>query len=157
MTLRDLTRGMRRKVVSRLISDDDLFSRYIVYGDRTRLRIHPTARLSNATLNTVGGLIVVGPHAFFGHHVTVLTGRHDYRLFGLARQECGVTDGQDVTVEEGAWVATNSTIIGPCRIGRHAVVGACSLVLEDVPPYAVVFGAPARIVRTLDRGEDSES
>lgn len=37
------------------------------------------------------------------------------------------------------------------RVGRHAVVGAASVVTKDVPDYAVVVGNPAKVIRMLDR------
>jgi acetyltransferase-like isoleucine patch superfamily enzyme len=41
-------------------------------------------------------------------------------------------------------------VIGPgLRIGRGAVVGANSVVLDDVPDFAVAVGAPARVVRSV--------
>jgi carbonic anhydrase/acetyltransferase-like protein (isoleucine patch superfamily) len=49
--------------------------------------------------------------------------------------------GSDVWIGEGAAVA------GGVRVGHGAVIGARSTVLEDVPPYAIVTGHPAKIVR----------
>ena len=51
------------------------------------------------------------------------------------------------TVGDGASIGTSATIMCGVRIGRHAVVGAGSVVLEDVPDCGVVVGNPARIIR----------
>jgi acetyltransferase-like isoleucine patch superfamily enzyme len=56
-----------------------------------------------------------------------------------------------VVVHRGAWLASEVLVLGPCEIGEHAVVGAGSLVLGDVPPYAIVVGRPAKLVRTIER------
>jgi acetyltransferase-like isoleucine patch superfamily enzyme len=40
-------------------------------------------------------------------------------------------------------------VLGPCRIGEHAVVAAGSVVRADVPPYTVVGGVPARVLSTI--------
>lgn len=53
----------------------------------------------------------------------------------------------DIIVEEDVWIGANSTIMPGVKIGRGSVVGACSLVSKDVPPYAVVAGSPARIIK----------
>ena len=96
------------------------------------------------------GSIRVERDAFFGHGVSLLTGTHDLTLTGAARKDAIPPDGRDILVEEGAWIASNATLIGPCRIGAHAVVAAGAVVTGDVPARTVVAGVPARPVRTLD-------
>lgn len=49
-------------------------------------------------------------------------------------------------IEDHVTVGVNSVIIGNIRIGHHAIIGAGSVVVKDVPPYAVVAGNPARIL-----------
>jgi acetyltransferase-like isoleucine patch superfamily enzyme len=123
--------------------------KYLVHGNRARLRIHPTAVVNNALFNVGSGDITVGEYAFFGHNVSVLTGTHDITRFGRERQLAIPRTGRDIVIEEGAWVASNAMVLGPCRIGAHAVVGGGSLVLGDVEPYTIVAGSPARVLRTI--------
>jgi acetyltransferase-like isoleucine patch superfamily enzyme len=129
--------------------DDDLY-RYRVHGDRSRLKIDPTAIVNNALFNVSSGDITVGPYAFFGHDVSVLTGTHDIDKFDRERQTAIPRTGRDVVIHQGAWLASGVLVLGPCEIGAHAVVGAGSLVLGDVPPYAIVVGRPAKLVRMLE-------
>lgn len=53
-------------------------------------------------------------------------------------------------VKEGVSIGSNATIICGITIGEHAMVGAGAVVTKDVPPYAVVIGNPARIIKTLN-------
>jgi acetyltransferase-like isoleucine patch superfamily enzyme len=129
--------------------DDDLY-RYRVHGDRSRLKIDPTAIVNNALFNVSSGDITVGPYAFFGHDVSVLTGTHDVDKFDRERQTAIPRTGRDVVIHQGAWLASGVLVLGPCEIGAHAVVGAGSLVIGDVPPYAIVVGRPAKLVRMLE-------
>nr|ASV46951.1 hypothetical protein [uncultured bacterium] len=62
-------------------------------------------------------------------------------LTGIYRSTADTTVGNDV------WVGARATILGGARVGDGAVVAAGSVVLDDVPPYAVVAGNPARVVR----------
>ena len=55
--------------------------------------------------------------------------------------------GKPVTIEDDVWITSNCTVLPGVRIGRGAVVGAGSVVTRDVPPYAVVGGAPAKILK----------
>ena len=142
------------RYVRNIVRDESL--RPLVFGDRSRLHIAPTAVVSDATFNVGSGTITVEDHAFFGHHVTLLAGRHDYRKLGRERQHAVVPSGCDIVVRTGAWVATNATILGPCVIGEHAVVGAGAVVNKNVPPYAIVAGVPARIVGSVEPRASAE-
>lgn len=92
--------------------------------------------------------IKIEKDAFFGHDVTLLTGGHDYQLFGEERK--GSNSGGAIHIKEGAWIASKAIIIGPCVIGEHSVVGAGSVVTKDVPPYTVVAGNPARFIKEIN-------
>lgn len=132
----------------------DRMYRYRVHGDRSRLHIDATAVVNNALFNLSSGHISIGRHAFFGHNVAVLTGTHDINLFGRERQTSIPSRGRDVVVEEGAWIASDALVLGPCTIGAHAVVGAGSLVMSDVDAFAVVAGRPAKKLRELEPPRD---
>jgi acetyltransferase-like isoleucine patch superfamily enzyme len=53
----------------------------------------------------------------------------------------------DVRIENDVWLGTNSTIMSGITVGNGAVIAAFSVVTKDVPPYAIVGGNPARIIR----------
>jgi acetyltransferase-like isoleucine patch superfamily enzyme len=125
--------------------------RYRVHSDPSRLHIHPTAVVNNAIFNTGGGHITVGPYVFFGHNVCVLAGVHDVDKFGLERQQAIPRSGYDIDIGEGVWLATNVLVAGPVTIGAHAVVGGGSIVRNDVEPYSVVAGNPARFIKYVSR------
>jgi acetyltransferase-like isoleucine patch superfamily enzyme len=129
--------------------DEELY-RYRVHGDPRRLHIDPTAIINNALFNLSGGEVTVGRYAFFGHDVHVLTGTHDIGKFGRERQTAIQRSGRDVVIGEGAWLASSVLVLGPCRIGDHAVVAAGSLVNRDVAPYPGGAGRPATVVRTIE-------
>lgn len=52
-----------------------------------------------------------------------------------------------VTIGNDVWIGTNVMVLGGVNIGDGAVVGAGALVTKDVPPYAIVGGVPAKIIR----------
>ena len=127
----------------------------LIYGDATRLHIHPTAVVT--LFNLSSGDITVGQHAFFGHNVAILTGTHDFTKFGAERQVAVPKTGRDVVIGAGAWLASFAIVVGPCSIGAHAVVGVGSLVLDEIAPYTVVAGSPATVRRTIPRPDDEQA
>ncbi|MFZ0277476.1 MAG: acyltransferase [Candidatus Sulfotelmatobacter sp.] len=63
------------------------------------------------------------------------------------------TSGGTIRIEEECWIGFGASIIceqGELVIGRHSVVGANSVVRRSIPPYSVVSGDPARIVKQYD-------
>lgn len=52
-----------------------------------------------------------------------------------------------ITIAAQAWVSANCFIGPGTTVGEGAVVGACSVVVKDVPPWTVVAGNPARVIR----------
>jgi acetyltransferase-like isoleucine patch superfamily enzyme len=128
---------------------DERLNRYAVWGSEGRLHLHSSAVVHDATFNTVSGTITIHENAFFGHGVSVLTGTHDVRKLGAARQRSFPRRGRDIVIEQGVWVASNATILGPCVIGENAVVAAGAVVTGDVPPRTIVGGVPARPVGSV--------
>lgn len=110
----------------------------VVAGPVSRVRVSRTANLSNVVINTFGGFVDIGEHVFFGHDVMLLTGTHDFRDTGAARHVPRQTLERNIVIEEGAWIASRAVLIGPCRIGRNAVVGCGCIVNFDVKPDTVV-------------------
>lgn len=137
--------------------EEELFARferrrleeYRVWGPRERVHLSSTALMNDALFNTSSGHVRVADHVMCGHGVSLLTGTHDIALFGEDRQRSWPLEGRDIVLEAGVWIGSNATLLGPCRIGRHAVVAAGSVVTGDVAPFTIVAGVPARVVRTI--------
>jgi acetyltransferase-like isoleucine patch superfamily enzyme len=53
----------------------------------------------------------------------------------------------DVSIGNDVWIGYGVTIVGPVTIGDGAIIGASALVVDDIPPYAVVGGVPARVIK----------
>jgi len=57
---------------------------------------------------------------------------------------------QRTRICKGASIGANATILGGVSIGEHAMVGAGSVVTKDVPPFALVYGNPAKVMGSTD-------
>lgn len=66
----------------------------------------------------------------------------------------GAPSRGDTTVGHDVWFGYQSLVLPGVTIGHGAVVAAASVVASDVPPYAIVAGNPARVVRRRYEGED---
>ncbi len=77
----------------------------------------------------------------------------DFVISGRPHPPCTTTRG-DIRIGHDVWVATDAMILSGVTIGSGAVVAARSVVTRDVPPYAVIAGAPARVVRYRFSADD---
>ena len=131
-----------------------VLGRPIVSGPASRVRVSETAGLANVLINTVGGYVDIGDYVFFGHDVLLITGTHDFTVRGPDRQIPDKKLDRSIVIENGAWIASRSVIIGPCRIGANAVIGCGCVVDFDVPADTVVR-VRQEVVRDTIRYRDS--
>jgi acetyltransferase-like isoleucine patch superfamily enzyme len=61
-----------------------------------------------------------------------------------------------ITIEDFVWIGTNALILSGVKIGVGAIVGAGSVVTKEVPPFAIVAGNPARIIKYRFRDSELE-
>lgn len=56
-------------------------------------------------------------------------------------------DRKGVYIESGVWIGTRAVILDGVRIGKNSIVAAGSIVNKDVPPYSIVGGIPAKVIK----------
>ncbi len=96
-------------------------------------------------LHSAGGL-TIGAEVGIGPGVRILTSTHAEA--GRAVSILGSPiDFAPVVIEDHADLGVSSVVLPGVRIGKGAQVGAGAVVASDVPPYAVVAGVPARVIR----------
>ena len=64
--------------------------------------------------------------------------------------------GESNIIGNDVWIGANVVIMNEISVGDGAVIGAGSIVTKDVPPYAIVVGSPARIIRYRFEKEEIE-
>lgn len=67
-----------------------------------------------------------------------------------------VTSPQPIVLEDNVWVGFDSVILPGVRLGEGCIVGCKTIVVADIPPYAIVVGNPGRIIRYLEPDESKE-
>lgn len=88
--------------------------------------------------------ITIGAPSHPFHHISshAITYRHTYGFVNETRLERKTTEiGNDV------WIGCNSVIVEGVKVGDGAIIGAGAVVTKDVPPYAIVVGVPAKVIK----------
>ena len=115
----------------RLISN---FARFI-----TGIEIHPGATISEGLFIDHGAGTVIGETVEIGKNVTLYQG---VTLGGTGKEK----GKRHPTIGDNVVVASGAKVLGSFTVGHNAKIGAGSVVLKEVPPYATVVGIPGKVV-----------
>jgi galactoside O-acetyltransferase len=121
---------------------------YVAYGSHTHLG-------SGIYLNT-GATIVddspvhLGDRVMFGPHVTLATAGHPLHPEVRAT---GQQFSAPIVIEDDVWIGAHATVLPGVTVGRGSVVAAGAVVSADVPPWVVVGGVPAKVLRTITEAD----
>lgn len=93
------------------------------------------------------GYIEIGANVMMSPRVSIYSENHNFEDSEVDMIEQGVTRSF-VKIEDDCWIASNSIILAGVTIGRGSIIAAGSVVTKDVPPYSIVGGNPARVIRS---------
>lgn len=91
--------------------------------------------------------VTIGPEEHDYSRVTNHSFLYSLKAFNLTPLKHYSPFEKECEIGNDVWIGCNSTILRGVKIGHGAVIGANSLVNKDVPPYAIVVGSPAKIIK----------
>jgi acetyltransferase-like isoleucine patch superfamily enzyme len=97
-------------------------------------------------------------HTLLSTSVLIQDHLHGYEDITTPIMEQPVTEGGRIRIGQGSWIGRGAAIVctrGDLILGQHCVVGANAVVLQSCPPYSVVFGNPARVIRQFDPAKNA--
>jgi sugar O-acyltransferase (sialic acid O-acetyltransferase NeuD family) len=157
-----------QKVVGGIIAIGNNWTRHIIKEKIKNIApnfeflsaIHPNAVLSRNVKIPKGTVIMAGviinSDAIVGEFCIINTNAslgHESTMQNYSSLAPGVTIGGNVTIGSFSAISIGATIIQNINIGDHALVGAGSLVINDIKDYDVVYGIPAKHIRTRNIDE----
>ncbi len=95
------------------------------------------------------GGIEIGDGCLIGHNVVLATINHD-----LYPENNRINHYAPIKLGKSVWVGSNATILSGVTVGDWAVVAAGAVVTRDVPPFTIVGGVPAKVIRVIDPKEE---
>ena len=93
-----------------------------------------------------GGPIRIGNNVRMANYIILETTSHVIDDVDRPIREQGIYR-QEIVIEDDVWIGDRATIIG-CRVGQGSVVAAGAVVTRDVPPFSIVGGVPAKILKS---------
>ncbi len=127
---------------------DCLFNPRIVIKDNVAMNdfIHIAA----TNYIEIGNNVLMGSKIFISDHAHGSYRGHAQSNPCIPPNERALTNDLAVVVGDNVWIGESVTILSGVRIGEGSVIGAQSVVTEDVPPFTIAVGCPARIIKRFD-------
>ena len=108
----------------------------VIIGDRTKIGLS----------NTIIGPVTIGNDIRLAQNITLSGLNHNYEDVSLPIHVQGVSTAQ-IVIEDETWIGANVVVVAGVTIGKHSIVAAGSIITKDIPPYSVVVGNPARVLK----------
>lgn len=99
----------------------------------------------NSTIVSMSS-ISIGERVTIGPNVCIYD--HDHNLSKIGGNPFV---SEPITIEDGAWIGANSTILKGVTVGKGAIVAAGAVVNKSVPPYTIVGGVPSKEIRNIEK------
>jgi maltose O-acetyltransferase len=129
-----------------------------VLATDSRSKVEFGLYISNASSLTIGKNVrinenvfiqaaTIGDNVMIAPNVAIISSTHCYDRLDIPMVDQGDITGEAPIIEDDVWIGRNVVIKHGITIGTGSIVGACSLVTKDVPPYAIVGGVPAKVIK----------
>jgi len=100
--------------------------------------------------NVLIGPVTIGNDVILAQNIVMSGLNHGYEEVTIPIYKQPVTKKR-IKIEDEVWIGANVVVTAGVTIGKHSVVAAGSIVTKDVPPYSVVVGNPARVIKQYNR------
>ena len=91
--------------------------------------------------------VTIGRNVMMGQDSIIYTKNHAFSDISIPMCEQGFQDEKPVTIEDDVWIGGRVIILPGVHISSGAIVGAGAAVTKDIPPYAIVGGNPAKVLK----------
>lgn len=121
---------------------------YLDYGYRTTIG---SDFFSNFNLTILdGGGVEIGNHVFIGPNVGIYTANHPT---DVRRRQKGYEWALPVKIKDKVWIGADVTILPGVTIGQNSVIGAGSVVTQDIPANVIAAGNPCKVIKEAEKGD----
>lgn len=118
-------------------------------------KVYPEVKIGRYTYINGNSIVfsgVIGRYCSIGYNVQIGPPEHPLQNFSTHPMFYKIGGGySEITeppvIESDVWIGSNSVILQGCKVGIGSVIAAGAVVTRDVPPYAIVAGIPARVVK----------
>ena len=96
--------------------------------------------------NVIIGPVIIGSGVMLAQNIVVSGLNHGYESIAISPSKQPVST-KAITIDDDVWIGANAVITAGVHIGKHAVIGAGSVVVKDIPDYSIAVGNPAKVIK----------
>jgi len=119
--------------------------KYVIIRAPQKVRIGDGVVIAEFVHIWGGGGVEIGKNVIIATQVCISSQTHD--INSTIFKNSSIMN--QVTIGDNVWIGTGAIILPGVVIGNDSIIGAGSIVTKDVPPNTIVFGAPAKVKRTI--------
>ncbi len=123
---------------------------WITAPGEARVRIGAGTFLNLGVMVAAAELVEIGDHCMFANGCFVSDASHRFDDPDRPVTWQGFTSKGPTRVGDNVWCGAHVVITSGVTVGERCVIGANSVVTQDLPPYSIAAGAPARVLRTIE-------
>lgn len=90
---------------------------------------------------------IIGKHVMLAPSVSIISRTHKYDNVSTPMSLQGKTENNNPIIEDNVWLGRNVVVLPGITIQKGAIIAANAVVTKDVPPYAVMGGVPAKLIK----------
>ena len=94
-----------------------------------------------------GGGVEIGDDCIIGQYFSVHPENHHFSKTDIEIRRQGVSR-KGITIGKDCWIGSKVTVLDGVRLGDHCVIAAGSVVTQSFPPYSIIAGVPAKMIKT---------
>lgn len=150
----ELLRDGRLRLGEQVFFEPDV---WITAGPGATIEIGAGTFLNRGVMVSAMDRVTIGAHCMFANGCMITDANHRYDDLQQPIPWQGFTSKGPTLIGDNVWAGANVVITSGVTIGERSVIGAGSVVTRDIPPFSVVAGMPARVIRRYGPGlEDAQ-
>ncbi len=113
---------------------------YLSIGEKTYIG-------ESNNIRACGGKIIIGNDCLISQNISIIATNHLYKKDILIKDNHWCEEKNFVEIGDDVWIGCGAIILPGVKVGQGSIVAAGAVVSKDIPPYAVVAGIPAKIIK----------
>lgn len=144
-----ISRNLRVRMARRMLDEvgpEINIEQGATFGSGRGVRVGARSGLGiNASIH---GPVTIGEDVMMGPNCRIISLNHRFGDTTRPMNTQGFDPADPVIIENDVWIGANVTILAGVRVGHGSILAAGAVVTKDVPPFAIVGGVPARVLRS---------